>query len=470
MTGGTIIKKPHLANVTCIVADCTDKLHLAERAIEKSLEQVTFGAVKFLTHDASRKWAVQIPKLNSIEDYSRFCIRDLHRYVDTSHCLVMQSDGYLLNGNAWTDAFLKYDYIGSPWESWGGKVGNGGWSLRSKKLLNLCASMAPNESGHPEDAFICHAYRSAFEVLGVRFAPTTLARQFGVEGRAFVGAEWNGTPNSYVNSLGFHSYLTKLPDHIDRPLVYHSSGDAGDIVYSLAVVKALGGGVFFTSPDCRYPFPKKPKACALEPAVFSANIAPLIRRQPYIWQCLSTGSTPFSTDVNFDQFRLAYQRGGNENWKSLLELHAQPFGVEVDGSEPWLECNEPIEILDHPIIVNRTSRYQNHAFPWWQMIRKYGHLMAFVGSEQEHSAFQGHAPDIKIAHAPTSNLWEAAQIIAGAKVCMMNQSACLAIAHGLGKRVLIEEWKENPNCHIVRDGAIYFRHNEAIDVPESWLT
>lgn len=468
MSGGNTLPKPHLPTVTLLSVDCTDKVHLAERAIEKTLEQCTFDAVKLLTHEAHRAHAEVIPKIESLEAYSHFMVRKLHEHVDTSHCLVIQSDGWVINGAAWTDEFLRYDYIGSPWEHWGGKVGNGGFSLRSRRLLEAGAQLDPTSNPHPEDAWLCHQQRGRLEAWGCRFAPTPLARKFGFEGRAYNGTEWSGDGRSYNQAFGFHSFLSPLPSWVDAPLVFHTSGDIGDLVYSLAVARELGGGAYFVSPDCKYPFPRPPKACR-DSMAFHLATCRLSRKQPYIWNQQHTHTTPHSTDVDFNRFREAYHRGGSENWKSLLQLHAQPFGVDIDGSTPWLECDDPLTIPGRPIVVNLTQRYRNYEFPWWQLIRRYGHQMVFVGSVAEHAALQGHAPDITIPHQSTSDLWEVARVIKGGKVFVGNQSSPLAVAHGLGQNVVVEEWAANPNCHIERPNAMYPKGSAEIILPEEWL-
>lgn len=475
MSGGTLIQKPNLPDVTLVCIDCTDKVHLGERAIIKSSEECEFVAVKLLTDRTTPKlgrFEITIPKITTLEEYSRFVIRDLHRYVDTSHCLLIQSDGYVVNGQAWRPEFLQCDYIGAPWEHQGGLVGNGGFSLRSRRFLQACSQMAPGANEHPEDCFVSMAYRSGFEALGMKYASTALARKFAFEGRAYDGVEWSGTPNNYAGSFGFHSWLSRLPEDIDRPLVFHSSGDLGDVIYSLATVRQLGGGFYFLSNDCKHPYPKKPKCCALPTEEFHAIVGPLVHRQPYIWGCRPTHATPYSADANFDEFRLAYKRGGLENWKSLLDLHAQPFGVKFPAGEevePWLECDDPVVIEGRPIVVNRTSRYLNMEFPWWQLTRKYGHQMVFIGSDLEYSSFCGLAPDIKIERALTPNLWEAARVIKGGKVFIGNQSAPMAIALGLGVPLIQEVWPQNPNCKLLGPNRIFWERGGEIEIPKEWL-
>jgi hypothetical protein len=109
-------------------------------------------------------------------------IKSLAPLLHTSHVLIVQWDGFVLNPSAWTDEFLDFDYIGAPWnhipEPF--SVGNGGFSLRSLRLLQalLAPAIVPS---HPEDICICVTHRAALEAQGLRFAPTELARRFAVE-------------------------------------------------------------------------------------------------------------------------------------------------------------------------------------------------------------------------------------------------------------------------------------------------
>ena len=76
--------------------------------------------------------------IDSIEAYCKFIVKDLVKHIDTDFVLICQHDGFILNPKAWTDDFYLYDYIGAPWWHQDHKaVGNGGFSLRSKKLLQV---------------------------------------------------------------------------------------------------------------------------------------------------------------------------------------------------------------------------------------------------------------------------------------------------------------------------------------------
>lgn len=84
-----------------------------------------------------------------IREYSRFVLQDLHTYIETSHVLIVQADGFVLNPGLWNPGWLDYDYVGAPWPETlrvgkyviplANRVGNGGFSLRSRRLLKMTA-------------------------------------------------------------------------------------------------------------------------------------------------------------------------------------------------------------------------------------------------------------------------------------------------------------------------------------------
>lgn len=148
-------------------ADFADVLLLSDRS--PSVEQ--FGI----------KWG-RIDPIRSRDDYSRFMLRELADHIDTSHALCVQWDGYVIDGGAWDPAFLEYDYIGAPWPHFrdGHNVGNGGFSLRSRRLLEACREL-PLEQPLLEDVMICRRFRPRLEQQGIRFAPEAVARRFSYE-------------------------------------------------------------------------------------------------------------------------------------------------------------------------------------------------------------------------------------------------------------------------------------------------
>lgn len=156
-------------------------------ALEKCMKQVQFGAAKLLTHQKPEclptdcEW-VPISPLGSALAYSSFVLEHLVDHVSTSHCLLVQWDGHVLHKDCWRPEFLDYDYIGATWPQFddGHNVGNGGFSLRSRALLEACRADGFRPS-HPEDVAIGRDNRNWLEAQGVRFAPFWLADAFSTE-------------------------------------------------------------------------------------------------------------------------------------------------------------------------------------------------------------------------------------------------------------------------------------------------
>jgi len=128
-------------------------------------------------------------------------INSLVDYIDTNYCLIIQYDGYIINPDLWTDEFLNYDYIGAPWWYESLNVGNGGFSLRSKRLLlSVKETISSYYVGalHPEDDIICRVLRPYLEDdYAIKFCNETLAKQFSFEPNRINSSFQNDT-------FGFH--------------------------------------------------------------------------------------------------------------------------------------------------------------------------------------------------------------------------------------------------------------------------
>ncbi|MEO7912352.1 MAG: DUF5672 family protein [Roseiflexaceae bacterium] len=195
-----------LPQVTLIGVDCVDVERLLYAA-EICQRSIRFGNVRILTSlPHQHPSIIPIAAITSRDAYSSFVVKQLNSYVDTPFALIIQYDGFILNPDAWRDEYLDYDYIGAPWwEEQEYIVGNGGFSLRSKRLLALTqqdeAILDPTKldpSDAPEDWYICVLIRPYLEERGIRFAPAELAKQFAFEG----GDEHFGV--TWTNQFGFH--------------------------------------------------------------------------------------------------------------------------------------------------------------------------------------------------------------------------------------------------------------------------
>jgi hypothetical protein len=192
-----------LRDVTVCAADCVHP-ELAARALRISMERVHFGdAVLFSDAQISGLFRCEaITPLRSLDDYCRFCLHELAHRITTKFALVVQWDGYVLDPRAWRREFLLYDYIGAPHfvplgqkREW--RVGNGGFSLRSQRLLQATTTL-PAVTGIAEDVAISATFRDLLvSEHGIRFPSTELAGLFAFQTQRPPSATFgfHGVPN-----------------------------------------------------------------------------------------------------------------------------------------------------------------------------------------------------------------------------------------------------------------------------------
>jgi hypothetical protein len=178
-------RRPILSDVTVCVADSVSP-ELAARALTISIERCAF-AEAILFSDVPQAGIfrhVAIPKLGSLDDYSRFCLQEMGRHIGTPFALVVQWDGYVVEPRAWDERFRNYDYVGAPiFRDGRVVVGNGGFSLRSRALMQALAKL-PATPGINEDWVISSILRPRLESdFGIRFAPPETAARFSYEQR-----------------------------------------------------------------------------------------------------------------------------------------------------------------------------------------------------------------------------------------------------------------------------------------------
>ena len=211
-----------LPDVT-LIAPTGDHIEETIAAMLKCCEVIKFGAVKLVTHkEPELLEGITLEKslyaMDTYYNYNKYVFEDLYHHFDTSHCLLMQYDSWIINPELWDNEWLKYDYIGAPWTyrddsyiSWETKehvrVGNGGFSLRSKKLTELpYLKNLPltDERGYfNEDGNVCCYYRHVFIREGIKYAPIDVAAIFSFE---------NLVPENYgVKTFGFHKNYPNFP-------------------------------------------------------------------------------------------------------------------------------------------------------------------------------------------------------------------------------------------------------------------
>ena len=205
------MNKLKLQNVTLVCVD--DMLPQKSLSVVEGVSNaIDFADVKFLSSKQCDGVTDKIKPLFNIRDYNIFIVKEIYKYINTEFCMFIQRDGYPLNIDMWTDDFLKYDYIGAPW-TWappehkngicrvGKCVGNGGFSIRSRKLLEEASKLEYNAK-YPsgdilnEDMFLCQFADEELKPKGITYAPVELAGYFSVENKVYNG------------EFGFHGHET----------------------------------------------------------------------------------------------------------------------------------------------------------------------------------------------------------------------------------------------------------------------
>jgi len=232
------------------------------------------------------------------------------------------------------------------------------------------------------------------------------------------------------------------------------AGDAGDIIYACATMRALAKHwkdqvelVIHPAPAINYVrSPATPESVD--------KLAPLIAAQPYV------GFVRYSEEpegTRLDTWRMWWPQiagyGITLCAAHLLEHRIDPRCMH----QPWLTVPDPKPIA--PVVIHRSARYHNPNFPWKVVLEKYGHDAVMVGLPDEHQAFVDEFGFVN--YQPTDNFLQLARVIAGAKLFIGNQSSPYAIAEGLKMNTIQETWigegREcgDANCVFPRGNALY---------------
>jgi len=216
-----------LPNVTLLLIDTGEDHSEAKHALEWCQNQCIFYAVKLITRQ-------EAPQVTNYKEFNHWMISDLYKHFDSDFVLIVQQDGYIVNTSAWSDEFLKYDFIGSPldFDNYKNENYNGGFSLRSKKLCEEVAKiynrLSPNKnfyegcisknfdgietikdlSNFGEDCFICWMQRHELEKVGIKIAPVEVAEKFSWE--------WTPKRKKYNGSFGFHGWHPLIKPHTNQ--------------------------------------------------------------------------------------------------------------------------------------------------------------------------------------------------------------------------------------------------------------
>ena len=236
---------------------------------------------------------------------------------------------------------------------------------------------------------------------------------------------------------------------------YKHSGAAGDLLYSLALVKYWGGGDFYLHLNQMNWIGKNYYGTL--PVPFHQDrlneadyeyMKDFMLAQTYINDFKILNPKTDEISVNLDRFRAPFA----SNPGNYIDCYANTFSITdpVEQSRlrntAWLSVPGPIKTEGRNIVINRTQRWiPPEPSPQWALWAEQGlpRQAVFVGLESEYVAFQQQIGWDIPWRTCTSQL-ELAQVIAGADMFIGNQSQALALAIGLGQRWCCEIRRDLP--------------------------
>jgi len=224
---------------------------------------------------------------------------------------------------------------------------------------------------------------------------------------------------------------------------YHfkHSGNAGDLIYSLPTAYAIAGDArihFHLSLEGKGVYGKSPHPLGDKMLTerMVAMLSPLLTAQPKIASC-SVYQPNDVIDVDLDLMR---SHPVSMNAGHIARWYFYVFAVNADLGKPWLFVQPDTSVKDC-IVIARSQRYHQPGIDY-SFLKKYPKLL-FMGVEQEWKEMKEMLPSIE--HRPVNDFLELAQIIAGSKLFIGNQSFPFAIAEGLKTKRLLEVYWRAPN-------------------------
>ncbi|CAM3904158.1 hypothetical protein MUGA111182_16365 [Mucilaginibacter galii] len=213
------------------------------------------------------------------------------------------------------------------------------------------------------------------------------------------------------------------------------SGNAGDIIYALATIKRINEltsvpvNVYLrlNRPNNLPNYNSHPVGNVMLNDKMAALLIPLIATQPYIESCKIFTDEEIHIDMDYFRAGILPMQGNIARWVGYIT------GVNAELWKSWLSV-EPDVKYANSIVIARSGRYQNTTIDY-TYLNKFNNLV-FIGIEPEYQDIKKHLPGIK--WLSVENFLQMAQIIAGCKFFIGNQSFPFSIAEGLKAPRMLE--------------------------------
>lgn len=246
---------------------------------------------------------------------------------------------------------------------------------------------------------------------------------------------------------------------------FKHSGDIGDVLFSLPTAREIcyqhmtdERGVI---PALFYLDPSGVPPCGNRFGLGAAEaLAPLLDAQPWIEEVRIWDGEEVDHDLN------DFRKTQSFTWFKTVPLpHLWTEAFNVPRSvchRKWLDVPTWARAIwampeDRQIVFARTLRYRDDHFPWREFSMAFRNDAMFLGLEEEYEDFCKDYGDY-VPWIKTSNMLEAAAIIADCKLFIGNQSGLFTIAEGLHRPSIVETPPEYTNNIINnRQNCVYLR-------------
>jgi hypothetical protein len=219
---------------------------------------------------------------------------------------------------------------------------------------------------------------------------------------------------------------------------FKHSGDLGDIIFSLPTIRALGGGVLFLDPDggkSSKLVKWADKICTKLNKSTIDSLIPVLEQQEYIKDVKIWDGR--DVDYDLDNFRKHIK------YNNLSDSHLAAFNLPLsERDSAWLSIKNPKK-LHKSILISRSVRYHGNYGFWEHNLPMIKNQSLFVGLEKEHEIFEytfGH----KVEYYKTPTILELAECISGSDLFISNANLCHALAEGMKKNLIIEQYRVYP--------------------------
>ena len=232
---------------------------------------------------------------------------------------------------------------------------------------------------------------------------------------------------------------------------FKHSGDMGDIIFSLPVIRALGPGALFLDPEggereplvswARFNNTKLNEKCI-------EQLRPVLEAQPYIEEVKLWRGSQVAGNLDFFRQHVKYN--------NLSDSHLAAFNVPFkERDTPWLSI-PPKKIPGKSVVFSRSARYHGNYSFWEQQIPdSLTEKGIFIGYEKEYEYFCYTFPHLKIDFYQVEDIYEMAQLISGCSLYIGNQGLPHALAEAMKKKLINETFKPYPAAVFKRENAQY---------------